>query len=276
MSSAGGRPFADVSGRMEVFGRLFGEQVGIPEPASLPSPESLLAVVKARVPRVGAAVDDAPVLEAAAYVGEWLRERTNAVWVAEGGLEPHLQVVDDSHAIVYLLPMVQLLRTASTAGYDGMGAMLREVLDDVASSATRAPLDELRVEPPDERVQVVAWARANRDVQRATRAALWRRCAVCSRINERSLTLHRSGEDWEGEAATAASILSANPFECPCGGPPGAVTRFLMIRHDGEGTRIGDIFVSNTHTRVGCWTLEGDEAVPFDALALTNDEMLAG
>lgn len=273
MSSAGGQPFADVSLRMEAFGRLFGEQVGIVQPASLPSPESLLAVVKARLPRTGAAVDDAPVLEAAAFIGEWLRERTNAVWVAESGLEPHLQVVDDSHAIVYLLPMVQLLRTASTAGYDGMGAMMRRVLEDVARPATRASLDALRVEPPDERAQVAAWARANRAVDHATRAALWRRCAVCSRIDERSLTLERPGDDWETEAATAASILSESPFECACGGPPGAVTRFLMIRHNGEATRLGDIYVSNTHTRVGCWTLEGDDAEPFDALSLTDDAL---
>lgn len=271
MSSAGGQPFADVSLRMEAFGRLFGEQVGIVQPASLPSPESLLAVVKARLPRSGAAVDDAPVLEAAAFIGEWLRERTNAVWVAEAGLEPHLQVVDDSHAIVYLLPMVQLLRTASTAGYDGMGAMMRRVLDDVARPATRASLDELRVEPPDERAQVAEWARANREVQHATRAALWRRCAVCSRTDERALTLERPSDDWETEAATAASLLSASPFECVCGGPPGAVTRFLMIRDNGDATRLGDIYVSNTHTRVGCWTLEGDDVVPFDALSLTSD-----
>ena len=276
MSSAGGAPYADVSGRMEVFGRLFGEQVGIPQPASLPSPESLLAVVKARVPRSGAVVDDAPILEAAAYVGEWLRERTDAMWVAEGGLEPHLQIVDGSHAIVYLLPMVQLLRTASTAGYDGMAGMFHSVLDDVSTPAKRGPLRDMRVEPKEDRDAVVAWARHNRDVEHATRAALWRRCSVCARLDERALTLHRPGDDWEGEAATAASILSTNPFDCPCGGPPGATTRFLMIRHFEGATRLGDIYVSNTHTRVGCWTLEGDEVAPFDALALASDEMLAG
>ncbi|HVM45151.1 MAG TPA: hypothetical protein VM582_04380, partial [Candidatus Thermoplasmatota archaeon] len=72
-SSTGGRPFSDVSGRMEVFGRLFGEQVGVPNVASLPTPESLLAVVKARLPRSATAGDDAPVLEGAAYIGEWMR-----------------------------------------------------------------------------------------------------------------------------------------------------------------------------------------------------------
>lgn len=277
MTSAGGRPFADVSGRMEVFGRLFGEQVGIPEPASLPSPQSLLAVVKARVPRTSGIVDDAPILEAAAYVGEWLRERSeNATWVAEGAFEPHLQVVDRSHAIVYLLPMVQLLRTATSAGYDGMAPMLERVLHDVGRTATRGSLDELRVDPPEERVAVVRWARANREVDRATRAALWRRCSVCSRVDERALTLHRPGDDWEGEAANAASILASTPFSCPCGGLPGSVTRFLMVRDHEGATRLGDIYVSNTHTRVGCWTLAGDEVEPFDALALANDEMLVG
>lgn len=276
MSTAGTpTPFTDVSGRMQVFGRLFGEQIGITDSAALPTPESLLAVVKARVPRSGSASDDAPVLEAAAFVGEWLRERAHATWIAEGPFEPHLQLVDDSHAIVYLLPIVQLMRTAATAGYDGMAPMLERVLKDVRRPARRVPLDELRVEPPHERADVVAWAKRNVDVERATRAALWRRCSVCSRVEEKLLTLHRPGDDWEGEAATAASLLAANPFHCPCGGPPGAVTRFLMIRdHDGH-TRLGDIYVSNTHTRVGCWTLAGDHVEPFDALALTNDEMLS-
>lgn len=275
-STASDRPFSDVSGRMAVFGRLFGEQVGVPNVSTLPTPESLLAVVKSRLPRSALAGDDAPVLEGAAYIGEWMRHRAKAAWVAEGPFEPHLQLVDRSHAIVYLLPVVQLLRTAATAGYDGMGAMIHRVLADVGRPAERGPLDELRVEPIDERDSVVAWVHANQDVRHATRAALWRRCSVCSRVDERALTLHRPGDDWEGEAATAASILAANPFDCPCGGPPGAVTRFLMIRdHDGA-THLGDIYVANTHTRVGCWRIEANEAEPFDALELTKDEMLAG
>lgn len=276
MTSTGGQPFTDVSGRMEVFGRIFGEQVGVPDVTTLPSPDSLLAIVRARIPRQLNAGDEAPVLEGAAYVGEWMRHRAAAAWVAEGPFEPHLQLVDPSHAIVYLLPLVQLLRTASSAGYDGMGRMLSEVLRDVQQPAERCLLDEMRVRPDEERAQVVAWARANRDVRHATRAALWRRCSVCSRIDERALTLHRPGDDWEGEAATAASILAANPFHCPCGGPPGAVTRFLMIRHQGQAIHLGDIYVANTHTRVGCWSIDGERAEPFDALALTKDEMLRG
>lgn len=276
MSSTGGRPFVDVSGRMEAFGRLFGEQAGVPDVRALPTPESLLAVVKARLPRVPTAGDDAPVLEGAAYVGEWLRHRANASWVAEGPYEPHLQLVDPTHAIVYLLPLVQLIRTASTAGYDGMGRMLRDVLHDVERPARPASIDDLRVRPAEDRAAVVAWVRANQDVEHATRAALWRRCSVCSRVDERSLTLHRPGDDWEGEAATAAAILAANPFHCPCGGPPGAVTRLLMIRHQGKALHLGDIHVGNTHTRVGCWTVAGDRIEPFDALALARDEMAAG
>ena len=272
MTFAGGRPFADVSGRMEVFGRLFGEQVGIPEPANLPSPESVMAVVKSRVPRTGGATDDAPVLEAAAYVGEWLRHRArHATWIAEGPLEPHLQLVDASHAIVYLLPMVQLLRTASTAGYDGMAPMLRRVLDDVGTPARAAPLAHLRVEPAEERDAVVRWTRENRGADPATRASLWRRCSSCARVDDRRLTLRQTGDDWEEEAATAASLLAASPFDCPCGGLPGRVTRFLMLRHEAGATRLGDIFVSSTHTRVGCWTLVGDKVEPFDALSLASD-----
>lgn len=257
---------------MEAFGRLFGEQVGVPDVDTLPTPESLLAIVRAGLPRAGD--DDAPVLEGAAYIGEWMRHRAPATWIAEGPFEPHLQLVDTTHAIVYLLPLVQILRTASTAGYDGIAPMMDRVIEDVRHTARRVPLDELRVEPDEDRAAVVAWTRANRDVTDATRAALWRRCSVCSRVDERTLTLKRTSDDWEDDAATAASILAGNPFECPCGGPPGSVTRFLMIRHAGGATRLGDIYVANTHTRVGCWTLVGEEVEPFDALALAPDEAL--
>lgn len=274
MTEVGAQPSTDITGRMQVFGRLFGEQIGVPEPTRLATPSSLVAVVRSRLPPSADAGDDAPVFEAAAFVGEWLRGRANAAWVAEGPFEPHLQLVDPSRAIVYLLPLVQLVRTASTAGYDGMTNMLEVLLGDVTKPAVPSPLDEIRVIPDEDRDRVVTWIREQRSIEHATRAALWRRCSVCSRIDERLLTLHRPGDDWEGEAATAASILAATPFECTCGGPAGAVTRFLMLRHEGEAMRFGDIYVANTHTRVGCWTIDGERAEPFDALSLTKEEVM--
>lgn len=259
---------------MQVFGRLFGEQVGIRSPEALPSPESLLAVVKSRLPRGTVVEDEVPTLEAAAYIGEWLRQRAEATWIAEGAFEPHLQLVDRTHAIVYLLPLVQLLRTASTAGYDGMSGMLREVLDDVNRDARRVELAELRVTPQEERGMVIEWIRDNRAIRLATRAALWRRCSICAEFEETAVTIPGVGSDWEGEAAGAAQELAAVPFECPCGGPPGATTRFLMMRNRPDGaTHFGDIYVSSTHTRVGCWAIEGEMARPVDALALAHDEL---
>lgn len=274
MSATGG-PFVDISGRMAVFGRLFGEAVGVSEIAALPTPHALVNVVRSRVPRSGAITGEAPIFEAAAYVGEWLRTRAEARWVSEGPLEPHLQVTDASHAIVYLLPLVAIIRTASTAGYDGMPALLQRVLDDVATPARRMPLDALPVEPETDRAEVVEWVRRHRDVVHATKAALWRRCSACAKMDEQIITLHRPGDDWEGEAATAASILSKYPFACECGGRPGEVTRFLMLRqHEGK-VRFGDIYVASSHTRVGCWTLvDGEQIEPFDALALAQDEMI--
>lgn len=283
MSSTGGQhPYADVSGRMEVFGRLFGEQVGIPEPTVLPSTESLIAVIRSRIPRDPNGADEMPIFEAAAFIGEWMRHRTNAVWIAEGPFEPHLQLMDDSRAIVYLLPLVQILRTASTAGYDGMTAMLDRVLKDVTRPAQAGDLSrDLRVEPFDEQDDVVKWANEHRDVKQATHCSLWRRCSVCAHVDERSLTLPRGGPtpshgDWEGEAAKAAAILAQTPFACPCGGPQGSVTRFLMMRDGHGGLQLGDIYVCSSHTRVGCWTVEGDRVLPFDALTLTGDEMVLG
>lgn len=273
---------------MAVFGRLFGEAVGVSEIRALQTPAALVDVVRSRVPRVGAATEEAPIFEAAAYVGEWLRTRAEARWISEGPLEPHLQITDASHAIVYLLPLVAIIRTASTAGYDGLAELLEQVLREVGSPARPGPLDELPVDPEADRADVVAWVRRNRDPRlwprddhddtsdhsAATRAALWRRCSACATMDEQILTIHRPGDDWEGEAATAASILSRYPFACACGGRPGEVTRFLMLRHHAGRARLGDIYVASSHTRVGCWTLLDHDAIePFDALALAQDEM---
>lgn len=271
MTSSGGLPYADVTGRMELFGRIFGEQVGVAQPQALPSADDLVRVVKERVPR-SPAIDDAPVFEAAAYVGEWLRTRADATWIAEGPYEPHLQLVDRSRAVVYLLPLVNLLRTASTAGYDGLPSLLAGVLADVSRPAVPAPLEELRVEPDEDRPRVVAWVRRHRHLRDATRAALWRRCAACATPAEEALTLHNVSPDWESDSAAAASILGKRPFRCPCGGLPGEATRFLILRADADGLRLADIHVTGTRTRIGCWGVGTDRVVPLDALRLAGEE----
>jgi hypothetical protein len=270
MTSTGGFPAADITGRMAVFGRLFGEQAGIPETTRLATPQDVIAVVKGRVPRSGGPADDAPIVEAAAYVGEWMRARAQGIWVAEGPFEPHLQLVDASHAIVILVPLVSILRTATTAGYDGLGDALEAILDDVSRPARRGPLDRLMVEPPMERAKVVAWVRRSRGLRHAARAALWRRCATCGRRHEEELAMRLADDAWEGEAAAAATILAKRPFACDCGGLPGDTSRFLMLRAAEGATRLCDIHVNALRSRVATWTLEDEEALPFDATTLAN------
>lgn len=261
---------------MAVFGQLFGEQVGVRDPSEVMSADDLVALVRTRVPRKGSAIEDSPVFEAAAYVGEWVRARSHATWVAEGPYEPHLQVVDATHAVVYLIPVVSILRTASTAGYDGLPRLLSRILDEVSIPCARVPLDELRVRPVEEREAVVGWIRRYRHLRDATRAALWRRCSACASVAEDAVTLHQATEDWEEEASTAATILSQRPFRCACDGLPGDVTRFLMLRAERGSTRVADIHVTSTYTRIGCWTVDGDYVEPFDALSLAADEVFGG
>ena len=270
MTSTGGFPTADITGRMAVFGRLFGEQVGISEAASLATPQEVVAVVKGRVPRSGGPADDAPIFEAAAYVGEWMRHKVQGIWVAEGPFEPHLQLVDASHAVVTLVPLVSILRTATTAGYDGLGDALEAILDDMARPAKRVPLDLLMVEPPMERAKVVAWVRRSRGLREGARAALWRRCGTCGRRHEEELSMHLAEDQWEGEAAAAATILAKRAFECACGGMPGDTSRFLMLRAAEGATRLCDIHVNALRSRVATWTIEDEEAVPFDATTLAS------
>jgi hypothetical protein len=265
MSAAGGFPAADVTGRMAMFGRLFGEEVGVSEPATLASASDLVKLVKDRVPRDASPADDAPVLEAAAFVGEWLRTRAEAIWVAEGPHEPMLQVVDASRAIVHLIPIVHLLRTASTAGYDGLSHLIERITADVAMPATPTPIESLRVMPESERAAVVAWIQRYRGLVASTRAALWRRCQACSTPQEDGITMHHAADDWEAEAAMAAAILARRPFACVCGGPAGDTTRFLMLRADETGERLCEIRASNAASRVACWRLVGETALPFDA-----------
>jgi hypothetical protein len=270
MTSTGGFPAADITGRMAVFGRLFGEQAGIPEGVRLATPQEVVALVKGRVPRTGGLTDDAPIVEAAAYVGEWMRAKAQGIWVAEGPFEPHLQLVDASHAIVVLVPLVSILRTSTTAGYDGLGDALEGILDDVSRAARRVPLELLLVEPPMERPRVVAWVRRSRDLRHAARAALWRRCATCGRRHEEELSMQLADDQWEGEAAAAATILAKRPFACECGGLPGDTSRFLMLRNAEGATRLCDIHVNALRSRVATWTLEGEDVQPFDATTLAN------
>lgn len=276
MTAAGGQPFADIGGRMAVFGRLFSDQVGVHELATIPQPQDVVALVRSRVPDSPTVDEETPVFEAAAFVGEWLRARVGAEWVAEGPFEPHIQAADATHAVVYLLPLVTMMRTAATAGYDGLAPLLDRVITDVATPAEPVPLEEIAVQPREDRALVVAWIRKHMDVRDAMRAALWRRCSACATMAEDALELHDIGDDWETEAGTAAAILAKRPFRCACGGMPGEVARFVMMRHTGGVMRFGDIYIGGNHTRIGCWTITPEgEATPFDALALATDDALS-
>lgn len=274
MSTAGGRPsrsLTDIGGRMAVFGRLFSDQVGIRDLGSIETPADVVALVNARVPAEPILSEDAPVFEAAAFLGEWLRLRAGAEWVAEGPFEPHIQVADARHAVVYLLPLVTMMRTASTAGYDGLAALLDRVISDVREPHDAASLDDIPVLPREDRALVVSWIHRHRDVKDTMHASLWRRCSACSTMAEDSLTLTDLGPDWEAEAGTAAAVLAKRPFACACGGAPGEVARFLMIRNVGGSTRLGDIYLGGSHTRVGCWTVSDETVEPYDAVALASD-----
>jgi hypothetical protein len=271
----GSLPLADITGRMSVFSRLFCDAVGLAEPQQLLDARSVVEVVQGRVPRTTEPAEDAPVFEAAAFVGEWLRAWSDAVWIAEGPFEPHLQIVAPGAAVVYLLPLVSIVRVASTAGYDGLPELLESVLADVRDPPGAGPVSGVRVAPPSDRARVAAWIERHRHLRDASRASLWRRCLACASRVEDSVTLHVSTNDWERDASAAAEQLANRPFACECGGAPGDVSRFLMLRsHEGE-LRVADIYLGGTHTRVSCWSLEGDRAVPLDATALDVDGLVA-
>lgn len=269
---AGRLPLADITSRMAVFGRLFLEDVGLPDPSSIPTAGVLVEVVRSRIPRTTKPGDESPIFEAAAFVGEWVRARADARWVAEGPYEPHLQVLDGSRGIVYLVPLVSVLRVATTAGYDGLASIVEGILDDVGPDADRAQGGRLRVQPATDAPRVEAWLRENLRAE-GTRAALWRRCQTCAGTVEDALDLPGDGRTWESHAATAAALLAARTFDCACGGLPGEVSRFLMT-HGGNEEKFADIFVGGSFTRVACWKLLQDGAVePYDATALAIEDL---
>lgn len=264
----------DLTGRMSMFGQLFAKQAGLLDPRAVKSPEDLVALLRIQVPRQSAVAEEAPIYEAAAYVGEWLRHHApeaSTEWVAEAGTEPNLQLHDGSGAITLLVPLVSILRTAMTAGYDGVPALLRETRGAVRHPATVTPIETLPVKPETDRPRVVEWLRANAGVRDGTRVALWRRCGACGTPNEESLVMPPSSLDWESEAGLAAGLLAERPFVCSCGGQAGDTSRLLMIRREGSEVRFGDIRVTPSGTRLSCWTLDGDLAVPFDARVLTHE-----
>lgn len=267
--ASGGAPLTDITGRMAVFGRLFTEHVGMEDVSQVPDSRTLVETVKQRVPRTTTPAEDAPVFEAAAFIGEWMRAWTDATWVAEGPIEPHLQVVDGSRSVVYLVPLVSIIRVASTAGYDGLPTLIEGILRDVLNPPRRAALHDIRVRPDAERPRVAKWVAKHAHVKDACRATLWRRCSACATLIEDEVTLHNTHADWERDAATAAGILARRAFRCACGGTPGEVGRFLLLREKGGETRLADIRVGGTYTRVACWTVEDDEVAPLDATDLS-------
>lgn len=272
----------DVTGRMSAFASIFAEEVGIDDPAMIPDASALIAIVKERVPRSGASpAADAPVFEAAAFIGEWLRARGHALWVVEGSTEPHLQLTDPTHAIVVLLPLVSLVRTSATAGYDGLPALVEALLDDVSRPAEEGELESLRVVPAPDHERVLAWVRRSMPIQEGARASLWRRCAVCGEPQEESVSLPVAGVSWEADAALAATMLANRPFQCACGGAAGATTRFLMVTAEhGAGrararsreVRFCDLYATPTHSRVASWLLPSPtHVVPFDSTTFGED-----
>lgn len=272
MVSSGGHsptPLTDVTERMVVFGRLFCENAGVADPTTLSSPTAIVQAIEHRLPRTRHASEDAPVFEAAAFIGEWFRSWTDAAWVAEGPLEPHLQILNDARSTMYLVPAVKVVRVASTAGYDGLAEMLGETLDDVLAPSRRGPIRNMRVLPATDRPRVTAWVEKHRHARDASRAALWRRCSSCSRLLEETMTVHNIGPDWEKDASRAADVLAAREFNCVCGGPAGMVSRFLFVHdHNGE-SRLADILVTDSFTRLACWRFVGDEVEPLDATILS-------
>lgn len=269
------RPTGDLTSRMAAFARMFANQAHFPDARNVPSAADLVALVRLQAPRSLAPGDSAPVFEAAAYVGEWLAARCEAQWVAEGPFEPHLQVTDETGAILLLLPLVQTLRTATTAGYDGLAALLDDIVLDASRPAEGGPIESIRVKPDDDRAKVAAWVWAHRDVQDRSFASLWRRCATCASETQDTVVLPAPVATWETEAGVAASVLASRPFECECGGAPGGTSRLLMLRAADGARRLGDIYVTPTHTRVACWTVTDDRVEPFDARILAREEASA-
>ena len=161
MSELGAMGLIDVTPRMALFGQLFLQHASNPSPAAeLMDARAAVDVVSATVPRSTAPSESAPIFEAAAYLGEWLRARgLPASWVAEGPNEPQLQATDASGSIAYVLPLVSVVRVASTAGYDGLAPLMEGVVADLAQPALPGGVADLRVLPKSERAAVVSWVR---------------------------------------------------------------------------------------------------------------------
>jgi len=271
----GGPPLVDITERMSVFGHLFSQNVGLAGPQQIADARSLVELVKQRVPRTTGPTEDAPVFEAAAFIGEWLRLWAQSTWIAEGPLEPHLQLIGRHGSVVYLLPLVSIVRVASIAGYDGLPALLGAVVADVQDPPRRGPLTSMRVVPSSDAPRVIRWIQKNAKPTNGSHAVLWRRCQSCSHVVEEALALSLSSKDWERDASMAAGELARRQFACPCGGVAGEVSRFVMLRHERGETHVADIFLGGTHTRVACWSTDGEHTTPLDATALTVNGLLS-
>lgn len=268
MSSPGVLGLTDVTPRMALFGQMFLQQAGTRTGvAQLPDAHAAVDVVRATMPRSTAPADGVPVFEAAAFLGEWLRSRgLPASWVAEGPGEPQFQATDETGSIAYVLPLVSVVRVASTAGYDGLAKLLSDLLGDLAQPAIEVPLAKLRVHPPADAPRVVSWARDHL-APGVTAAVLTRRCRACGESHDTEIHLddaHPLG--WLDVASLSASQLAIAPFECACGGTAGEQSRFLLLHDDGtpeSAHRFLDVLTTGAQTRVASWRIRDGVATPL-------------
>lgn len=258
----------DVTPRMAMFGQLFLQHAANASPASsLADARASVEVVSATVPRTSGPAESAPVFEAAAYLGEWVRSRgLPASWVADGPSEPQLQATDASGSIAYVLPLVSVVRVASTAGYDGLATLLDEVVSDLKRPALACAVCDLRVHPTRDRQLVIDWVDEHLELG-VTAAVLARRCRACGRKQETGIHLEDADPfGWMGAASLSATQLALSEFACDCGGPPGEQSRFLLLHDEGEdvGHRLLDVLMTGTHTRLSSWRIKDGLAKPVN------------
>jgi hypothetical protein len=125
----------------------------------------------------GRAVD-----EAAAFVGEWLRRRTNGQWILREDLPRSLLcTASASGATQYFLPLFAAFPDAVRTGYDGWDDLLEGIVDET----TREAPASLVVRPAAYGPPVETWLAKLLFASTAQESALvLRRCAACGTLVE--------------------------------------------------------------------------------------------
>lgn len=191
------------------------------------------------------------VIEAASFVGEWLRRRVTAEWALREGLpQSALLVADTGRGEQWQLPLFAWFPDAVRTGYDGLEILLERI---VAPDTDPATEQALPVSTPAYRRHAAEWL--DETLAEASeydeRVLLLRRCAACGEMTSGHVVFDSPTDGFDAALERTALASRAPPATCAaCGGRDYRESVVLHLFRIAAGRVLIVSEFSDSHVRV--------------------------